>query len=121
PAMNFVRKRRPIVVALSIQGFRKHSSHATTVKQFPAPMRTNVVLSKSAFIRSQPVGMSRAEIVMKAKAAGIDLSPQLVSAVRMQSRRGRRRSVPKKVPVSGTELILRLRTLTAAQREVARL
>jgi hypothetical protein len=47
-----------------------------------ASKKTPQKQSKSAFIRSQPATLSAAEVVKKAKAAGIKFNPQLVYNVR---------------------------------------
>jgi DNA-binding NarL/FixJ family response regulator len=97
------------------------AASAPAVLEFPFPMlRTKLVLSKSAFIRSQAAKLSTDEIV--AKVLGFDVTPQLVASLRRRQKPPpKRTSVPKTVPISRTEFVRRLRTLTAAQREVARL
>jgi hypothetical protein len=54
----------------------------TTVKQ----NKKSVYGSKTAFIRSQPATMSAAELVAKAKAAGITLSMAQVYTARSQTK-----------------------------------
>jgi hypothetical protein len=51
-----------------------------------APKKTSKKQSKSDFIRSQPATLSAAEVVAKAKTAGITFSPQLVYNVRNGSK-----------------------------------
>jgi hypothetical protein len=53
--------------------------------------------SKSDFIRSQPATLSAAEVVAKAKAAGVTILPGLVYEVRRKTN-ARSKSKPKKTP-----------------------
>jgi len=58
-----------------------------------------ISVSKSEFIRKQPAALSAAEVVAKAKVAGIKLAPQLVYNVRGSSKAKRgaaKKAAPKK-------------------------
>jgi hypothetical protein len=56
--------------------------------------------SKSDFIRSQPADLSAAEVVAKAKGAGLKFSRQLVSAVRARAKAKGKAPASKKAPAA---------------------
>jgi hypothetical protein len=58
-------------------------------------MAAKKTTSKSDFIRSQPASLSAAEVVAKAKGAGLKFSRQLVSAVRARAKaKGKGKAAP---------------------------
>ena len=86
-----------------------------------------VALGKSAFVRLQPATTSVSEVIARGRAAGIRLTRQLVSSVRMSQRwmgrrpRGARKTRSSKTaPISRAEFARRVAALTPAELEVAR-
>jgi len=74
-----------------------------TSKPAASPTSNPKPASKSDFIRQQPASLSAAEVVAKAKAAGIKLDSFLVYKVRSRAgAKGKRKNIAKKTSTSAT-------------------